>query len=194
MSMSDAILEIVNQAKQSLDDFTVDFANQIADLVILITDAYKANRKVIFMGNGGSAADSQHLATELVGRFLKERAALEALALNTNTSLITALGNDYGFEHTFRRQIEAVAHEGDVVIGISTSGDSPNVLEALAEAKRRGCHTVGLTGGTGGRMKEIVDMCVCAPSGSPPRIQENHILIGHIVCELVEQQLFGDAG
>lgn len=194
MPTSDAVLEIVEQARRSLDDFTADFAEQIAGLAALIINAYKSKRKVLFMGNGGSAADAQHLATELVGRFFKERAALEAVALNTNTSLITALGNDYGFEHTFRRQIEALAHEGDVVIGLSTSGDSANVLMALEEAKRRGCHTVGLTGGAGGSMKDAVDMCLCAPSGITPRIQENHILIGHIVCELVERQLFGDAG
>jgi len=193
MSHADAILERVNEAKNSLDGFDSHLVGFVADMVALIVNAYRANRKVVLMGNGGSAADAQHLAAELVGRFFKERAALEAIALNTNTSILTALGNDYGYEHTFRRQVEALAHEGDVVIGISTSGNSPNVIEALKEAKRKSCHTIGLTGRSGGKMKGLVELCVCAPSTSTPRIQENHILIGHIVCELVEQELFGNS-
>lgn len=190
MSYANAILEKVRQARSVLDEFDSGLIEQVAEMVALVVDAYRSNRKVMLMGNGGSAADAQHLAAELVGRFFKERKALEAIALNTNTSILTALGNDYGYEHTFRRQVEALAHEGDVVIGISTSGNSPNVIEALTEARRKRCHTIGLTGRSGGKMKDLVDLCLCAPSTSTPRVQENHILIGHIMCELVEQELF----
>lgn len=190
MPLSDLIRDRIDEAKNLLDGFDSQLVEQIAKLVELITEAYRNDKKLIFMGNGGSAADAQHLAAELVGRFFKERTALQALALNTNTSIITALANDYGYEHIFRRQIEAIARQGDVVIGISTSGNSPNVLEALMEAKRKACHTIGLTGRSGGKMKNLVDICLCMPSSTTPRIQENHILVGHIMCELVEQQLF----
>jgi len=189
---SDIVQERVNEAKNSLNNFSAELVGQISDLTVLIVDAYRQSRKVIFMGNGGSAADSQHLAAELVGRFYKERRALEAIALNCNSSILTGVGNDYGYEHTFRRQIEALAHEGDIVIGISTSGNSPNVVEALNEARLKKCRTVGLTGDTGGKMKALVELCLCVPSSKTPRIQENHILIGHIVCELVEETLFGN--
>jgi D-sedoheptulose 7-phosphate isomerase len=192
MSLTNAIQERLDQARRSLDAFSPELIRGIAEFITLIADAYRADRKVIFMGNGGSAADAQHLAGELVGRFLKERAALDAVALSTNTSIITAIGNDYGFEHTFRRQVEAIAREGDVVVGISTSGNSPNIVEALKEATRKRCHTVSLVGQSGGQMKGLAELSLCVPSSSTPRIQENHITIGHIVCELVEQELFGD--
>lgn len=192
MGLRDSIRSRISEARNLLDEFDARFVDQIAEVADMMVEAYKSNQKTIFMGNGGSAADSQHLVTELVGRFLKERSSLESVSLSANIPLITALGNDYGYEHIFRRQIEAIANEGDVVIGLSTSGESENVLEALREANARGCRTVGMTGRSGGKIQDIVDICLCSPASISPRIQENHILIGHIICELVEEQLFGD--
>lgn len=152
--------------------------------------AMRAGNKVLLFGNGGSAADSQHIAAEFVGRFAFDRAPLPALALSVNTSCLTAIGNDYGFDFVFARQIEALGRGGDVAIGISTSGNSPNVLLAMTTAKRMGIHTVAFTGLDGGKLKDAVDHCICAPSKETPRIQECHILIGHIISELVEKALF----
>jgi len=157
-----------------------------------IVKAYKAGKKILVCGNGGSAADAQHFTAELVSRFERERQALPALAITTNTSTITAIGNDYGYDATFRRQIEAFAQEGDVVIGISTSGNSANVLLAMEEAKKRRALTVGLTRKQGGKLKGATDLCFCAPSDHTPRVQECHILAIHIICKLVEETLFGD--
>jgi D-sedoheptulose 7-phosphate isomerase len=146
--------------------------------------------KVLLFGNGGSAADAQHIAAEFVGRFAFERRALPALALSVNTSCVTAIGNDYGFDLVFSRQIEALGREGDVAIGISTSGNSQNVLQGLSAARKLGLSTVALTGCNGGKLKSAVDHCICAPSNETPRIQECHLLIGHIICELVERTIF----
>jgi len=168
---------------------------QIENMVHLIVAAYRAGGKVVVFGNGGSAADAQHLVGELVGRFKLERPALPAIALSTNTSILTAIANDYGYDVVFSRQIEALVTEKDVVIGISTSGRSPNVIEAIKAAKKKGAKTIVLTGGKGGpsrgRMAEEADLVLAVPSDSTPRIQESHITIGHIVCELVEKELFG---
>jgi len=142
------------------------------------------------MGNGGSAADSQHFAAEIVGRFRLERRALPAIALSTDTSILTAIGNDYGFESVFKRQVEALADDRDIVFGISTSGNSPNVLNALQTAKERGCHTIALLGNSGGKMKSICDISMIIPSNETPRIQEAHIKIIHIICGLLENELF----
>jgi D-sedoheptulose 7-phosphate isomerase len=147
---------------------------------------------LFLFGNGGSAADSQHIAAEFVGRFAFDRPALSALALSVNTSCLTAIGNDYGYDQVFSRQLEALARPGDVAIGISTSGNSPNVLGGIATAKRLGLHTIGWTGCAGGKLKDAADHCICAPSNETPRIQECHILIGHIVAEIVEQEIFGE--
>ncbi len=152
-----------------------------------ISSALKRGNKVLVMGNGGSAADAQHLAAEFVGRFLCERKALPAVALTTDTSILTAVGNDYGFESVFVRQVEALAVKGDVVIGISTSGNSGNVIQALNKAREIGCLTVGLTGGDGGEVAALSDFLLVVPSSETPRIQEGHILIIHIICDLVEQ-------
>lgn len=154
--------------------------------------AIKNGNKLLLFGNGGSAADAQHIAAEFVGRFAFDRPALPALALSVNTSCLTAIGNDYGFEQVFSRQLEALARPGDVAIGFSTSGNSPNVLHAISTAKKMGLQTVALTGTPGGKLKQAADLdhCVCVPSSETPRIQECHILIGHIVSELVEQELF----
>ncbi|MGE5582064.1 MAG: SIS domain-containing protein [Bacillota bacterium] len=149
--------------------------------------ALESGNTIFFMGNGGSAADSQHLAAELVGRFQKERKAMAAVALTTDTSIITSVGNDYGFESIFYRQVEALVKKGDVVVGISTSGNSPNVLKAIAKAKEEGAYTIGMTGENGGTLNSICDLCIKVPSKVTARIQEAHILIGHIICELIEE-------
>ena len=162
---------------------------EIEAIAELIIDTYRHGGKVIFLGNGGSAADAQHLAGELVGRFLRERQALPAIALGTNTSTLTALANDYSYDIVFSRQVEALVAERDVVVGISTSGDSPSVVKAIELAKQKGAKTVGLTGGGGGRLAEVADLALVVPSGSTPRIQEAHITIGHIICEMVEKEL-----
>jgi D-sedoheptulose 7-phosphate isomerase len=151
--------------------------------------AYRSGRKAIFFGNGGSAADAQHLAAEFVGRYLRERPALPALALNANTSSVTAIANDYGYDQVFSRQIQALAAPGDVAVGISTSGNSKNVIEALATARKMRVLTVGLTGANGGRMRDLVDVLIAAPSSETPRIQECHILVGHALCDAVEEAM-----
>jgi D-sedoheptulose 7-phosphate isomerase len=186
------IEKIVTQITKSINtkkDFIKDHKNLklISVVTKKIVECYKKNKKLIIFGNGGSASDAQHFAAELVGRFKRERRALNAIAITTNTSIITALGNDYGFETIFSRQIESLAQEGDVVFGISTSGNSENVISALKLAKKLGCTTVGLTGFSGGKMKQFSDYCICVPTDDTPRIQEVHITIIHIICDLVEE-------
>lgn len=161
----------------------------ISKIVSEIISCYRRGNKVIIFGNGGSAADAQHMVAELVGRYKRERRALNAIALTTNTSTITALGNDYGYNIVFSRQLESCAEKGDVVIGISTSGRSRNVIEAIHVAKQLGCITIGFTGGDGGELKKIVDYCICIPSDDTPRIQEMHITVIHIICDLVERKI-----
>ncbi|HEX4920379.1 MAG TPA: D-sedoheptulose 7-phosphate isomerase [Candidatus Bathyarchaeia archaeon] len=164
----------------------------VAKVSEIFVNSIEQGNKALLFGNGGSAADAQHIAGEFVGRFAFDRPALPALALSVNTSCVTAIGNDYGFDVIFSRQIEALGRPGDVAIGISTSGNSQNVLRAVSVAKGMGLHTVGLTGCTGGKLKNAVDYCICVPSNETPRIQECHILIGHIISELVEQTIFHD--
>ena len=188
-----ASIEASIAAKQSLLKSSETVAT-IAKVSGILVDALKHGNKVLLAGNGGSAADAQHIAAELVGRFAFDRPALPALALSVNSSCVTAIGNDYGFDQVFSRQVEALARSGDVFIGISTSGNSANVLRAVSAAKKLGLHTIALTGLAGGKLKEVVDHCVCAPSNETPRIQECHILIGHIVSELVEQEIFDEQG
>jgi len=156
----------------------------------ILLDAFQQGNKVLLFGNGGSAADAQHIAAEFVGRFAFDRPSLPALALSVNPSSVTAIGNDYGFDLIFSRQIEALGRAGDVAVGISTSGNSPNVVRAMSAAKKIGLHTIALTGCTGGELKNVVDFCICVPSNETPRVQECHILIGHIISELVEQTIF----
>jgi len=160
----------------------------IADLLI---DAFKKGNKVLLFGNGGSAADAQHIACELAGKFYLDRAPLPAIALTTNTSSLTAIGNDYSYEEIFSRQLNALVRKGDIAIGISTSGNSPNVLRGIEEAKQLRAITVAFTG-QGGRLKEMADYVLSIPSVDTPRIQEAHITAGHIICYLVEQALFGN--
>lgn len=168
------------------DETTV---RSIAAVTEALVYAFRQGQKVLLFGNGGSAADAQHIAAEFVGRFAMERAALPVVALSVNTSCLTAIGNDYGFDLVFARQIEAFAKSGDVAVGISTSGNSPNVLLGLAKAKEMGMTTVALAGATGGMMKHRADHCICAPSTETPRIQECHILIGHVIAELAEKAM-----
>src|SRR5260370_18636190 len=160
----------------------------------LLIDAFKQGNKVLLFGNGGSAADAQNIAAEFVGRFAFNRPALPALALSVNSSCVTAIGNDYGFDRVFSRQVEALARPGDVAIGISTSGNPMNVRNAVAKANNIGLHTIALTGLTGGKLVTMVDHCICVPSDATPRIQECHILIGHIISELVEREIFHEEG
>jgi len=152
--------------------------------------ALRQGNKILFAGNGGSASDAQHLAGELISRFHYDRPGLPAFSLSTDTSVLTAIGNDYGYEHLFARQIEAVGNAGDVFIAISTSGRSPNIVKALHAARAKGLLTVGLSGRGGGQMPGLCDHCLRTPSDSTPRIQEGHIAIGHTICMLIEQQLF----
>ena len=166
---------------------------RIAETVALLAETFRGGNKLLIMGNGGSAADAQHLAAEIVGRFKMERRALPAIALTTDSSILTALGNDYGFDAVFTRQIEALALPGDLVLGISTSGSSPNVAAALKLARSLGCRTVGLLGRDGGTIAPLVELSLVVPSRETPRIQEGHITIIHILCDLLEQELFGDA-
>ena len=152
-----------------------------------LISAYRAGHKALFFGNGGSAADAQHLAAEFVGRYLRERDPMPALALNANSSAVTAIGNDYGYEEVFARQLKALATPGDVAVAISTSGNSPNVIEAVTCARRLGLFTIGFTGAPGGLLRGLVDVLIAVPSQETPRIQECHILVGHALCDAVEQ-------
>jgi len=167
-------------------------ASQMEAVARAMVEALSKGKRIYVMGNGGSAADSQHLAAELVGRFRMERHPLPCHAFSTDTSVLTAIANDYGVEEVFVKQVQAFVGEGDVVIGISTSGNAPNVVAAVEEANRRGAVTVGLTGRGGGRLGEVCRMCIRVPSDETPRIQEAHQTIIHILCELVEQSLFGN--
>ena len=164
--------------------------SQIAEVTREFVTALKNGHKILLFGNGGSAADSQHIAAEFVGRFQMERTPLPALALTVNTSALTGIGNDYGYDNVFSRQVEALGQAGDVAVGFSTSGKSPNVIKALAAAKARGMVTVGLTGKFGAMLQEAAKYCLCVPSDQTPRIQECHILIGHIVSQITEMELF----
>jgi D-sedoheptulose 7-phosphate isomerase len=165
---------------------------QITTVADLVLGAFKSGRKVLLMGNGGSAADAQHIAAELIGRFKVNRKALPAIALTTDTSILTAVGNDYSFDDVFSRQVSALGNEGDIVIGISTSGNSPNVLNGIRAAKEIGCKTIGMTGKDGGELARLADLSLTVPSRETPRIQEAHITVGHIICSLVEQSFLGD--
>ncbi len=162
----------------------------MVEVARLLSKTFQEGKKAVIFGNGGSAADAQHVAAELVNRFEMEREALPVMALTTDTSLLTAVGNDYSFERLFARQVEALVEAGDVAIGISTSGRSANVLKGLEAAREKGAVTVGFTGRDGGQLKDVADLCYCAPSERTARIQEAHITAWHIICYLVERELF----
>ncbi len=185
--------EIQHQLKSHVDvvkTVSEKLAGPVAECAMMLIDALKTGHKLLIMGNGGSAADAQHFAAEMVGRFLMERKALPAIALTTDTSILTAVGNDYGFDDVFKRQVEALASPGDVLIGISTSGNSSNLERALKAGKIVGVKTVGLLGRGGGVIGPIVDLNLIVPSDETPRIQEAHLVIIHILCDLVEKGLF----
>jgi D-sedoheptulose 7-phosphate isomerase len=165
------------------------FQGQLERAATLVIAGFRSGGKVLLAGNGGSAADAQHLASELVSRHLHERPGLAAVALNANGSTLTAIANDYGFEFVFKRQIEALGRPGDVFIGISTSGNSGNILAAAREARLRGMRVIGLTGQSGGQLASLCDECLCVPATATPHIQQAHILVGHVLCLLVEESL-----
>jgi D-sedoheptulose 7-phosphate isomerase len=182
-------IEASTALKEQLIKKHTDVINDITNKII---KAYNNKKKVIWFGNGGSAADAQHLSCELVSKFCMERKAIPSLALTTNTSILTAISNDYSYERVFERQVEAFAEEGDILIGITTSGTSPNIIKALKFGKKKGTINVAFTGENTDKIREYVDYLVDVPSKETPRIQESHIMIGHIICQLVEKTLFGD--
>ena len=169
-----------------------DLLDKIEDVARRCVALYKTDKKTILAGNGGSAADAQHIAAELVGRYGFDRPSIPSLALTTDTSNLTAIGNDYGYDQVFSRQLEGMGQEGDIFIGISTSGNSVNIMKAFESAKKKGITTIALTGRDGGEMAKMADVALIVPSHATPRIQESHILIGHILCDIIEKEIFGD--
>jgi len=165
--------------------------SQVEKAAFAIISCFRDTKKVLIAGNGGSAADAQHIAGEFVSRFYFDRPGLPGIALTTDTSIITAIGNDYGYERLFSRQIDALGNAGDVFVGISTSGNSLNLVEALKVCRLKKIVSIGLTGASGGQMKDLCDICITVPSDETPRIQESHILIGHIICSVAEEAIFG---
>jgi len=193
--MKTYVLDEIREASRILDTILSDdkLIGTVAEVAECCVAAFRKGNKVLLAGNGGSAADAQHLAGEFVSRFAFDRPGLPAFALTTDSSVLTAIGNDYGYEKIFSRQIEAVGTAGDLFFGISTSGQSPNVLNALQQARGRDLLTIGLTGQDGGAMRPLCDYCICVPSTRTPKIQEGHIVIGHIICGLAERLFFGKA-
>ena len=188
--MSDRITKHIKQHIDTVQLLT-ESSHLIETIAQTITRCLRQNGKILWMGNGGSAADCQHMAAEFIGRFEQERKGLASIALTTDTSILTSVGNDYGFEKIFSRQIESLCNNNDVVIGISTSGNSRNILEGFKKARQEGAYTIGFTGNDGGLMATQVDTCIIVPSNNTARIQEAHILIGHIICACVELDYFG---
>jgi len=189
--MRERILTAFKESAEIKLAFVERYLDQIERVAVEITERLKKGGTVYLFGNGGSAADAQHIAAELIGRFSKDRPPIRAVALTTDTSVLTALSNDYGYETVFERQIEALAGEKDVAIGISTSGNSENVLRALKRAREKGALTIAFLGKDGGRIKEVADYPFVVPSYETPRIQECHITLGHVLCELIERLMFG---
>lgn len=189
MNIVQEIITASIKVKQQIleDEQILSSVNKAIDIV---TTAFKNGNKVLFCGNGGSAADAQHLAAEFSGRFYKDRPALPSEALHTNTSYLTAVANDYSYDVVYARIIDGTGNKGDVLIGLSTSGNSSNIVKAFESARNKGMTTIGLTGASGGIMKELSDILLNVPSYDTPRIQESHILLGHIICQLVEENLF----
>jgi len=193
--MQAGILQMFRESATVKLRFVAEASARIEAVAREMAEVLRRGRKLLFLGNGGSAADAQHLAAEFVNRFLVDRKALSALALTTDTSVLTSIGNDRGMEQIFSRQVEALARPGDLVVAISTSGNSPDVLRAVEAARRLGCRTIGLTGGSGAALAKVVDDAFVVPSQETPRIQETHITLGHALCALVEDLLVqsGDA-
>jgi len=187
--MRERVKEILLESIQVKEELLREHTGKIVEITELIIDCLKKKGKVIVFGNGGSASDSQHIAAELVGRFKKDRTPMAAIALTANTSIITSLANDYGYDIIFSRQLEALAGKNDIAIGISTSGKAKNVALGLKQAKKMEIKTIALTGGDGGEIAKLADVSLVVPSAVTARIQEAHITIGHIICELIEQEL-----
>ena len=194
--MSDAIQRVIrgefDKALANMQALSADTAMhaQLEQAVALCIDALRNGRKLLFCGNGGSAADAQHWAGELVSRFYYDRPGLAAIALTTDSSILTAIGNDYGYDYTFARQVEALGQAGDVLVAISTSGNSPNVLRAADAARARGMQVIAFTGRSGGKLLALSDSCFRMPSDETPRIQEGHEFVGHLLCALIEAGMF----
>ena len=190
--MQEKIKRIITESATVKNKLLTDknLIKTIEDITQLIVKAFKNGKRIYFCGNGGSAADAQHLAAEFSGRFYTDRDALPAEALHCNTSYLTAVANDYSFEMVYSRLIKGIANKGDVLVGLSTSGNSGNILKAFETAREKGVITIGFTGETGGKLKPLSDFLINVPSKDTPRIQEAHILLGHIVCQLVEEQYF----
>jgi D-sedoheptulose 7-phosphate isomerase len=186
--IKDIIQASIDVKLQVLED--ADLQNTIMACVAVLVEAFKHGNKVLFCGNGGSAADAQHLAAEFSGRFYKDREALPAEALHVNTSYLTSVANDYSFDVVYSRMVNGIGKKGDVLVGLSTSGNSTNIINAFEEAAKKGMATIGFTGYTGGKMKSHCNYLINIPSTDTPRIQESHILIGHIICQLVEEKYF----
>jgi len=187
------IEHFVTESLRVKSEFFQNNATLIADTAEKMAQALRDGRKILLFGNGGSAADAQHIAAEFVGRYIPDRMPLPALSLAADPSALTSLGNDYGYNAVFSRQIQALGNTGDIAIGISTSGNSPNVLEAMDVARTKGLLTIGFTGESGGKMNGRTDVLFRVPSGMTPRIQETHITLGHVLCELIDRELFPNA-
>ncbi|MDD2567308.1 MAG: D-sedoheptulose 7-phosphate isomerase [Thiovulaceae bacterium] len=188
---------IKDQIKKSYETKQAIYGNEVLlDAIVAVAKEcvalYKTDKKTMLAGNGGSAADAQHIAAELVGRYGFDRPSIPSLALTTDTSNLTAIGNDYGYDQVFSRQLEGMGQSGDIFIGISTSGNSTNIVKAFESAKKKGIKTVALVGRDGGLMAKMADMAIIVPSDSTPRIQETHILIGHILCDIIEKEIFAE--
>src|SRR5271169_4110989 len=190
--MKEAIIKIFEESAQVKVKFGATNADKIIEVVQLIAQAFREGKKVILFGNGGSATDASHIAAEFVNRFLMERPPLPAIALNTDAAVLTSISNDYDFSQVYSKQLSALGHEGDVVVGISTSGNSPNVIKAIEVAKKNGMKTVILTGGTGGKLAAMADFTFIVPTKITARIQETHITLGHAICQMVDEELFGN--
>jgi len=191
MQESDEISQLFDQSIITITN-SKKLSDEIIKIKNIIIDSLKRNNKVVLFGNGGSAADAQHMAAELIGRFLVDRKSLPAIALTADTSVLTAIGNDYGFENVFSRQCESLVSKGDVIFAISTSGNSPNVIKGVEAAKERGGIIIGLTGSDGGKLNSLTDYILKIPDYSTPKIQEAHRVIIHIICELVEKKINGN--
>jgi len=191
--MKRAIEKAFRESAEVKLKFLQEYTDRIVEVTDLILSAYRQGHKLLFFGNGGSATDASHLAAELVNRYRRDREGLPAIALTTDMSVITSIGNDISYNEIFARQVQALGQKGDIAIAISTSGNSPNVLRAVEAAKQKGITTIGFTGGTGGKLVNLVDHVFVVPSKNTARIQETHITLGHIICELVEEHLFGEA-
>lgn len=189
-NVEDYIIKIFREGNQLKEAFINENLNRIVAVIEAMTDALKAGNKILLFGNGGSAADAQHLAAEFVNRFVIERPPLPAIALTTDTSIITSIGNDYSFADIFSKQVRAIGREGDIAWGMSTSGTSENVIKGLQAAKKIGMVTIGLTGRDGGEVAKIADHSLNVSSTSTPRIQEVHIAVGHVICEMIDFKLF----